>query len=114
MEAPSFKLLSDTGEHAPFDFGYSPEQRRIEFDLSRRFDEREFWNQRIEFQLETLQQDGMVNITFSSLPTQNPIAYYQLDFLALALDMAPDFIELLEDSHRRPRGLFCARPSRPR
>ncbi len=110
MKTFLFELFAAAADGAPVHVGHGLEERRVKFDGVVGFRESEFGHGGIELKLETLQENGMVDVAFGSAPTEDAVSENQLNALGFAVDAAVEGVESLEDFHRGAGGLFVFGP----
>ncbi len=71
-----------------------------------RFRKREFRHGRVELQLETLQEDRMIDAPVRPAPAQDAIAQDEIHAFRFAIDATVERVKGFEDFHRRASGLF--------
>src|SRR5438445_5688510 len=72
--------------------------------------QRELGHGRVELQLETLQEDRMIDVSFRATPAQDAVSENEFHAFCFAIDAAVERIKRLEDFHCRTSGLFGLHP----
>src|SRR5260370_38296720 len=107
MESFLVELFAAAAGGAAVHVGHGLEERRVKFDGVVGFRESEFGHGGIELKLETLQENGMVDVAFGSAPTEDAVSENQLNALGFAVDAAVEGVESLQGFHSGPGGVFC-------
>src|SRR5216684_1904850 len=74
------------------------------------FRQSELRDSRIELQLQTLEQNRMIYVSFRPAPTQNAISQHQFHAFSFALQPPMQLIQVFKDLHGETGRFFCCRP----
>src|SRR6266403_1482647 len=110
MEASFVQFLAASPNRTPIHIIHRLEQSRVEFNRMVGLAKRELGHGRVELQLETLQEDRMIDASFRATPTQNAVSEDEFHAFCFAIDAAVEGVKRLEDFHRRASGLFSFHP----
>src|SRR5579859_8207823 len=114
MEASSFQFLTASADRASINIVHRLEQSRIELDGMVRFRKREFRQGCIELQLETLEEDRMIDRSVRTTPAQNAVTEDEVHALRLAINSTVECVQGFEEFHRRAGGYFRFHPFKAR
>src|SRR5262249_36539854 len=109
VEVP-LDVLDAVLQHAAVDLTAGAEERRVQLGHVVGLGERELGYLRIEGELDALEQHGVADRAFLDLPVQDAVADQQLDFLRLALDLAVERVQPVEQLERRALGALGLLP----
>src|SRR6266404_7067593 len=106
MEASFVQFLAASPNRTPIHIIQRLEQSRVELNRMVGFRKRELGHGRVELQLETLQEDRMIDASFRATPAQDAVSEDELHAFCFAIDAAVERIKRLKNFHRRTSGLF--------
>src|ERR1700737_1948839 len=106
MEASFLQFFPTSADRASIHIVHRLEQRRVELNRMVRFRKREFRHGCVKLQLETLEENRMIDAPVRPAPAQDAIAQDEIHAFRLAIDATVERVKGLEDFHRRASGLF--------
>jgi hypothetical protein len=87
-----------------------PQQRRVDLRVLRRLAERELGNERVEVELDALEQERVLHLARGVIHDEDAVRQVELVLLRLAVDLAAEVEEVGEHAQRVGDALFLRRP----
>ena len=110
MVVSVLQLFAATSDGAPVYVTQGLEKCGIQFHGVFGFRQSELRNSRVELQLQTLEQDRMIDVSFRPPPTQNAVAQDEFHAFSFALQPPMQFIQIFEDLHGETGRFFHRGP----